>query len=155
MMLPLALKRMICASLLATCASASLAQEPGGRLDPGMLKADPAILREMDEIRDELQKLQPPLRGMGVAILQELKELERRPAGPLDEWAHALRRRYTSWTGIFGAMRIQDAATFKGLSEDEREVQAGNVQKQLIMLAASGRITKQEYDQFVRRLQGR
>jgi hypothetical protein len=148
------MKRTACALIIVMCASASLAQDPTGRVEPRAVQFDSQFIREMDDIGDELQRLQPLLREMGVALLQELKELEQRPSGPLDEWAEALRRRYTSWAGILGAMRIRDAATLKGLSRDEREVQLGNVQKRLIALATSGRISKREYDHFVRRLQG-
>jgi hypothetical protein len=42
----------------------------------------------------------------------------------------------------------------EGMSADEREVRLGGVQKRLINLAITGRITRQEYEGFVRRLQG-
>jgi hypothetical protein len=105
-----------------------------------------------------IQELQPLFPHIGLAVLQDIKELENRPEGTRDEWAQALRRRYGS---LFDRRRallsLSDEVVGRGgshLSGDEWEVRTGGVQRRLIGLAITGRISKAEYDTFVRRLQG-
>ena len=109
----------------------------------------------MIEVERELQSLQPLFNHIGVAILQEIKQLEKRPEGQLDQWAEALHRKYTSPGGIAGAHRlVLGGDHWRRMSANEREVYAGRVQIRLINLATTGRISREEFDDFVRRLQG-
>jgi hypothetical protein len=111
-----------------------------------------------DEIRRELQSLQPLFTRLGLEILRDLKELETRPQGSVGEWAEAMHQRYTSLTGIMASAVVIETIGgrdgLEGMSSDEKEVRLGGVQKRLIHLAITGRITREEYEGFVRRLQG-
>jgi hypothetical protein len=164
----------VAASLVVGCNFPSEAQsgssptEPDARASsnyPKALPKIPATVPEefradyltMVEVRRELNELQPLFPHLGVLILQELKELEKRPEGSRGFWAEPMRRRHTSRGGILGSTTITQSVggrdRFEGLTSDEREVQAGGVQKRLIRLAITGRITEQEYNTFVRRIQ--
>jgi hypothetical protein len=122
---------------------------------PARIRAE---IAETEEIRRELYLLQPAYTRIGVAILQDIKRLEQRPEGPLDPWAEALRGRYTTRVGMVRSILVEAAVDERyplpGLTEDETTVQMGGVQRRLIQLAITGRISEQEYESFVRRLQG-
>jgi hypothetical protein len=111
-----------------------------------------------EEARRELDSLQPLFTRLGVQILQELKELDQRPEGALGEWAQALHRRHTSLAGMTAGIVLREVIggrdPLEGRTPDEREVLLGNVPRRLIHLTITGRMTKEEYDSFVRRLRG-
>jgi hypothetical protein len=122
---------------------------------PWLIRAE---LAETEEIRRELYLLQPAYTRLGVAILQDIKRLEQRPAGPLARWAEALRRRYTSRAGmvvgVLAEARPGGRGQAQGLTDDETTVRRGGVQRRLIQLAITGRISEPEYESVVQRLQG-
>ena len=111
-----------------------------------------------EDISRELRDMRPLFTRLGVDILQEIKQLEQRPEGGLGEWAAAMHRRFTSWAGIAATIvliqSIGGRDGTEGMSPDEREVHLGGVQMRLVKLAITGRITKEEYDGLVKRLQG-
>ena len=111
------------------------------------------------EAERALGELQPLFPHLGVQVLQELRELERRPAANPDAWVEPIRRRYTSPgprrvppKSLGSAIAGRDPS--EGLSDDERTVRSGGVQRLLIGLAITGRISEQEYEAVVRRLRG-
>jgi hypothetical protein len=164
------------ASFVLACAPVAAAQVEGSQRDVDdivfeRLRQPPAITipsgvpedrrdfyLSMVEVKRELQSLQPWGLQRGLAVLQEMKELEKRSESSLGEWAEALRRRYTSPEGIAGTLvlieNIGGRDGLEGMSAEEREVRLGGVQKRLIGLAITGRIAKEEYDSFVKRVRG-
>jgi hypothetical protein len=83
-----------------------------------------------------------------IVVLQDIKELEKRPQGSPEDWAEAMRRRQ----GSSGIRLIQKGALDRW-SPDEREAHTGGVERRLQNLATTGRVTKDEYDQLAKRLQ--
>jgi hypothetical protein len=109
--------------------------------------------------QSELQELRPLFPHLGLAVLQDIKQLEQRPEGTPEEWADALRQRHACPAGLCRLPPRSLSETIEGrggqrLSEDEKEVRYGGLQRRLIELAITGRITKEEYDGLVKRLQG-
>jgi len=122
---------------------------------PERFRAD--YVREL-ESRCEIGKLQPPLIEIGLAVLQDVKELETRAPARIEAWAEPLDRLHGRSPGPYGALR-ERVVRLQGMnhlapSRDVQEVRDGNVARRLVQLAVSGRVTKQEYDSLVRRLQG-
>jgi hypothetical protein len=95
---------------------------------------------------------QPLFIGTGLAVLEEIKELEQRPAGSPGEWAEDLPRKNPARSLVLG--ESVERGPGDRMSADEREVRAGGVQERLIRLAVTSRISKDEYDGLARRLQG-
>ena len=110
------------------------------------------------EIQRELLELQPMLLHLGLQILQELRELERRPEASPGAWAEAIRRRHTFDGGRLRATPIDVVLRGVGppesLSADEKIVWSGGVQRLLIHLAITGRVSEREFNSFVQRLHG-
>ncbi len=105
----------------------------------------------------ELTALQPLFVEQGVSLLHELRDLQHtRPEGPLEPWARELRVKYgyLARPGIDIVLLVTGADTGP-MSTDEAEVRRGGVQKLLTRLAITGRLSRAEYDSFVRDLQGR
>lgn len=101
------------------------------------------------------ESLRPPLIQIGVAVLQDIKELEQRPATNPGEWVEAVRQRYRACISM--TMPLQERTVGRVTapsSPDEVEVRRGMVQRRLIRLALTGRVTKAEFDSLARRLQG-
>ncbi len=82
-----------------------------------------------------------------VLVLQELRELEKRPEGAVADWAEVLRKQQRP----DAIMLHGPPDKLKDLSPDEREVQTGGLQRRLLGLALSGRVTKEEYDALTAR----
>jgi hypothetical protein len=113
----------------------------------------------MVEIQRELQALQPLFVHVGVSILLELRDIQKRPEASPGPWVEPIRRKYTSRAGRLALAlpleaSIAGRAELEKLSADERVVRRGGVQRLLIRLAIAGRINRQEYEAFVRRLRG-
>jgi hypothetical protein len=108
----------------------------------------------------EFRQILPPrplFPHFGLAVLQDIKQLERRPEGPPGEWVQPLLRWQTwaaRWPAPVAAYEVIQGREGSPLSEDEREVRRGGVQRRLIDLAITGRIAKEEYDGLVKRLRG-
>jgi hypothetical protein len=121
---------------------------------PEFCRAD--YVRMVQAERD-LHELRPLFMHVGLAVLEEIREMERRPVTHVGEWALPLQRRHASADcGLVGPGRTALVAHGgpQPWSADELDVHRGGVQRRLIRLAISGRITKEEYDGMVRRLQG-
>jgi hypothetical protein len=73
-----------------------------------------------------------------VQLLHEVKELGQRPEATPEAWAVPLRSRGP----IFGGV---DARELKSMSTDVRAVESGEVERRLIDLALTGRVSEQEY----------
>jgi hypothetical protein len=85
-----------------------------------------------------------------VAVLREIKELEHRAVGAIEQWAEPL----VEQTGeIGGPVRLVGTQGLVRLSADEREVILGGAARRLRALATTGRITKLEYEQLRQRLE--
>jgi hypothetical protein len=111
------------------------------------------------EAQRALRELQPLFPHLGVQILQELRELEKRPEANPGPWVEPIRRRYTSPGPFLAPPKSLDSTIagrdpLEGLSADERIVRSGGVQRLLIRLALTGRIDQQAFESFVQRLQG-
>jgi hypothetical protein len=115
-----------------------------------------AVLRAQIDAERELSVFQQIFVEHGIAILRELRTLERRPEGPLDGWAQLLRAKYghLARRGVDLVLQVGTSRP-AGMSADEVEVRRGGVQKLLTRLAITGRISRAEYESFVRELQGR
>ena len=103
------------------------------------------------------ESLRPPLIQIGVAVLQDIKELELRPSARPDDWVLAVRSRYRACvSGVNTSARLGEDIRGRtaSASADELEVRNGSVQRRLIRLALTGRITKDEFDSLAKRLQG-
>jgi hypothetical protein len=113
------------------------------------------VLRAL-EARCEIDRLRPPLIEVGLAVLQDIKELETHPQRPIETWAEPLRQLHGPSRSGYEALyeRLDRIAGISCPTSDDEEVQRGNVGRRLNELAISGRVTKQEYDSLVRRLQG-
>jgi hypothetical protein len=83
----------------------------------------------------------------GVAVLEELRALDQRPEAKPGEWAESLRR-----TDLAGPLRVIRLGSDEGLSEAEKEVRNGGARRKLKQLAITGRISKEEYDAFLTKL---
>jgi hypothetical protein len=158
-------KRLLLAGMLATGCAAHAWAEPSCTVTEADLNLSPRLpedfraeLVRTSEARCEIEKLRPPLIEIGIAVLKDIRELERRPQGSLSEWAEPLHRRHgpssNSYAGFLAAVERSRNAAVPAMSADEREVRQGNVGRRLIGLAITGRIAKQEYDSLVRRLLG-
>jgi len=113
----------------------------------------------MVEMQRELQALQPVFPHIGILVLQELRDLEKRPERSIAPWAESMRARYTSKPGHLALVLplqpvIAERNHLENLSREERVVRGGGVQRLLIRLAITGRIDEQEFNSFVRRLRG-
>jgi hypothetical protein len=83
-----------------------------------------------------------------VSLLEELRALDRRPEANPGEWAEPLRRK-----DLAGPLRlVARSGTDESLSEAEKEVQNGGVRRILVQLAITGRISREEYDAFLAKL---
>jgi hypothetical protein len=111
--------------------------------------------QQAPEVKRAYQRLQlqPLFPQIGIAVLQDIKELERRPEGTPGEWTEPLRRRVLSYRPGPPRDASQDRLRER-MSADEWEVRSGGMQRRLISLALTGRITEEEYDRLVDRLQG-
>jgi hypothetical protein len=123
---------------------------------PAAFRAD--FLRKL-ESDCEIGRLQPVLIQIGVAVLSDIMELEKRPRGRIEEWAIPLRRLHGASMDGYRPLqermdRVHGVVRPPAPASDEQEVRQGNVARRLIHLAVTGRITKQEYDRLARRLQG-
>jgi hypothetical protein len=121
---------------------------------PEQFRAD--YLRKL-ESDCEIGKLQPLLIEIGLAVLHDVKELELRPRGQIEEWAEPLRRLHGNNEGYGRLLERLDrirGMVRPGALADEEEVRRGNVGRRLIQLAVSGRITQREYDSLMKRLRG-
>jgi hypothetical protein len=157
------INRLLIAGLLAAACPASVWAEASCKFTD----ADIASVRMPEQFRSdylrtlesqcEIGKLQPLLIEIGLAVLRDIKDLELRPRGQIGEWAESLRRLHGERDE--GYRRILERLDrIRGMvrptASDEEEVRQGNVGRRLIQLAISGRITRQEYESLVRRLQG-
>jgi hypothetical protein len=95
------IKRLLLAGMLAAgCAAHAWADasctftEAELNLSPRLPEEFRAELVRTSEARCEIEKLRPPLIEIGVAVLKDIRELERRPRGSLGEWAEPLHRRH-------------------------------------------------------------
>jgi hypothetical protein len=116
----------------------------------------PEVLRKV-ESNCEIGKLQPLLIEIGLTVLQDIKDLEKRPRGTLEEWAQPLLQLHGNNEGYGRLVERLDrirGIVRPGPLSDEEEVRQGNVARRLIQLAVTGRVTKHEYDSLMRRLQG-
>jgi hypothetical protein len=172
------MKRSTVAALLVLSGSVAGWAETLGRQQDDVLALIPEPLRsdylEQQQVERELQMLRPLFPHFGVAILQEVRELEQRPEGRAAAWAGPLSRWYRS-RPLLSEFRPEKAARMvtitiepsnrsrteprlterqPRMSDDEREVRSGGLTRRLINLAITGRITKDEYDGLVKRLQG-
>jgi hypothetical protein len=98
------------------------------------------------------ESLRPPLIQIGVAVLQDIRELELRPPASPDNWVLAVRSRYRAC--VSGRLGEEVRGRSPSASTDELEVRNGSVQRRLIRLALTGRVTKAEFDSLAKRLQG-
>jgi hypothetical protein len=83
--------------------------------------------------------------GRALQVLQEVKELEQRPAAPLEAWVEPLRSRGP----IFG--RAFEPGELENMSADVRAVETGELDRRVRDLALTGRITEQEYRALTKR----
>jgi hypothetical protein len=121
---------------------------------PEQFRAD--YLRTL-ESQCEIGRLQPLLIEIGLAVLRDIKDLELRPRGQIEEWAEPLRQLHGNNEGYRQLRERLDrirGMVRPGPASDEEEIRHGSVGRRLIQLAVSGRITQREYDSLVRRLQG-
>ena len=106
----------------------------------------------------EIGKLQPILIEIGLAVLHEIKELEKRPQRQIEEWAQPLRRlhgwRHQGFGPLIERLERPHGGARPAAHSDEQEVRQGIVGRRLIQLAVTDRVTKHEYDSLVRRLLG-
>jgi hypothetical protein len=110
-----------------------------------------APCQEVWETRRHVPSLAPLFPHLGLAVLQDIKELEQRPEDIPGEWAVPLRR----WYELRNHCAPPTAPLARErMSEDERALRSGDIQRRLIVLAITGRISKQEFDGLVKRLQG-
>jgi hypothetical protein len=118
--------------------------------------SDDNVSAMAEDVRRALDELQLLFLHVGVQILQELRELQKRPEGSVGSWAEEMRRRHRSQAGMLGSVVVLsvDRGGWDKMSAEEKEVQSGRVQRLLIRLAITGRIDEQEYNSFVRRLRG-
>jgi hypothetical protein len=100
------------------------------------------------------QRLRPPLIQIGVAVLQDIKELEQRPEGPPDQWVDAVRQQYRHCIGLVMRLSEQAGGRDRTGSPDEVAVRNGLVERRLVRLALTGRVSKTEFDSLAKRLQG-
>jgi hypothetical protein len=100
----------------------------------------------------------PPLfPHQALSILQDVKVLENRPEGRPSEWAEPLGPRLAEPLGLIdrlGPARAALVLATRNLTPDEFEVRSGAVERKLINLAVTGRITKEEFEGFVMRWRG-
>ena len=82
-----------------------------------------------------------------VVVLREVTELERRPEGVPGEWVEAVKRQSQA-----AGMILIAKATLEKASPEEQEVMTGRLRARLLALAASGRITKDEYESLRSRM---
>jgi hypothetical protein len=90
-------------------------------------------------------------------VLEDIKEYERRPEGTTGEWAEPIRRWYRisgHCPALMAAMSPEEREARERMSEDELAVRSGAWRERLIKLAITGRITKEEFESLVNRLQG-
>jgi hypothetical protein len=101
------------------------------------------------ESAEDHRRLHARLISKAIAVLQNIKELEKRPADTPGAWAESFRQRQGP---LAGPVRLIEKGSMDHLSEDEREASTGGVQRRLRDLAISGRITREEYDSLNARL---
>jgi hypothetical protein len=154
------IKRLLLSGMLAAACPALASAEASCKFTGSVIVSVEAlhaeVLRAL-ESQCEIGKLQPLLIEIGLAVLRDIKDLELRPRGQIGEWAESLRRLHGERDE--GYRRILERLDrIRGMvrptASDEEEVRQGNVGRRLIQLAISGRITRQEYESLVRRLQG-
>jgi hypothetical protein len=128
---------------------------------PGMSFSGPERARfscaELAEARRGLPSLQPLFPHLGAAVLEDVKEFERRPESAIGDWAEPLRRWYRlsdQCPAPKAAMTPQQQQAWDRMSENERALRSGGLQRRLINLAVTGRITEEEFHRLVNRLQG-
>ena len=100
------------------------------------------------------ERLRPPLIQIGLAVLQDIKELEQRPAAEPDPWVDAVRQQYRKCIGLAMQFSQQVAGRERTSSPDELAVRNGLVERRLVRLALTGRVSKAEFDSLAKRLQG-
>jgi hypothetical protein len=155
------IKRLLLAGMLAAACPASASAEASCKFTGSVIVSEealrPEVLRAL-EARCEIDKLQPPLIEIGLVVLQEIKDLELRPRGQIEDWAEPLRRLHGDRDEVYRRIR-ERLDRIRGMvrpatASDEEEVRQGNVGRRLIQLAISGRVTRQEYESLLRRLLG-
>ena len=100
------------------------------------------------------ERLRPPLIQIGVAVLQDIKDLEQRPATMPDDWVEAVRQQYRRCIDPTGRFSYQIGDRDRTYSPDEQAVRNGQVERRLVRLALTGRISQAECDSLATRLQG-
>jgi hypothetical protein len=155
------IKRLLLSGMLAAACPALASAEASCKFTGSVIVSVEAlhaeVLRAL-ESQCEIGKLQPLLIEIGIAVLRDIKDLELRPRGQIEEWAEPLRRLHGDRDEVYRRI-LERFDRIRGMvrpatASDEEEVRQGNVGRRLIQLAVSGRITRQEYESLVRRLQG-
>jgi hypothetical protein len=100
------------------------------------------------------ERLRPPLIQIGVAVLQDIKELEQRPEAQPEAWVDAVRQQYRKCIGLVIRSAERMAGRDTAFSADELAVRNGLVERRLVRLALTGRVSKTEFDSLAKRLQG-
>jgi hypothetical protein len=154
---------LIASALLLACATPGLCQnaawQPGEdlRFLPPASPRVRATCRKVHEAARAVPRLQALFPHLWAAILDDVKEFERRPEGARGEWVEPIRH----WLEIAGdcptaraAITPEQRQAWERLSEVERARRGGGMQRRLINLAITGRVTKVEFDRLVDRLEG-
>jgi hypothetical protein len=97
------------------------------------------------ETDQDLKRVHQDWVTQAVQVLQEVKELELRPAASPGAWAEPLRSRRP----IGG--RAFELGELESMSADVRAVETGELERRLTDLALTGRITEQEYRALTQR----
>ena len=100
------------------------------------------------------ERLRPPLIQIGVAVLQDIKDLEQRPEAIPDDWVEGVRQQYRRCIGLTMRLSEQIGSRDRTSSPDELAVRNGMVERRLVRLALTGRISQAEFDSLAKRLQG-
>jgi hypothetical protein len=154
---------LIASALLLACAAPGFCQDAAWQPGEDLRFFPPApprvrvTCKEVHEAGRGVPRLEALFPHLWAAILDDIKELERRPEGTRSEWAEPIRY----WVEIAGdcptpvaAITPEQRQAWGRLSEDERARRGGGMQRRLINLAITGRVTKVEFDRLVDRLQG-
>lgn len=98
------------------------------------------------ENADDRARLREQELRRAVEVLREIEVLEGRPAQTPGAWTEAIRRQPR------GPIRLHESGSLDRMSADEREVAIGGARRRLRDLATSGRIDREQFDDFSKRL---
>jgi|GraSoiStandDraft_4_1057263.scaffolds.fasta_scaffold1075800_2 hypothetical protein len=154
---------LIASALLLACAAPGFCQNAAWQLGEDLRFLPPppprarATCKEVHEAGRAVPRLQALFPHLWAAVLDDVKEFELRPEGIPGEWVEPIRR----WSRIAGdcappvaAISLEQRQAWERLSGDERALRGGGMQRRLINLAITGRVTKVEFDRLVDRLEG-